>query len=134
MSFFSIQQPAGSAYSAILFLMAAYGLLNMYYGLVYSAIHDIVAPAHRGTTMAIYFMAMYLCGASFGPVLTGRLSDLMARSAAEAAGSPVVTEVARAIGLHQAMYVIPVLCAALGIVLYAGSRTISADMERRACG
>jgi MFS family permease len=126
-----IRQPAGGAAASIALIMIAYGFLNMYYGLVYAAIHDIVSSAVRATTMAVYFLAMYLCGASFGPLLTGRLSDYLARTAARAAGSAVVGEAYRAIGLHQAMYVIPVLSAALALVLYAGSRTIAADMARR---
>lgn len=126
-----IGQPAGSAALAVSLIMAAYGLLNTYYGLVYSAIHDIVAPTLRGTAMAVYFLAMYLCGASFGPLLTGRLSDFLARNAAQSAGSTVITEAFRASGLHQAMYVIPILSAGLAVALYAGSRTIAADMARR---
>ena len=78
---------AGSVYAAIPLIAVGYGALNSYYGLVYAAIQDIVAPALRGRAMAVYFMAMYLCGASFGPLLTGRLSDLMARRAADAAGA-----------------------------------------------
>jgi hypothetical protein len=85
----------------------------------------------RGTTMAVYFLAMELCGASFGPLITGRLSDYLARAAAHAAGATKIGEAYRAIGLHQAMYVIPVLSAGLALVLYAGSRTIAADMARR---
>ena len=126
-----IRQPAGGAAASIALIMIAYGFLNMYYGLVYSAIHDIVVPAVRGTTMAVYFLAMYLCGASFGPLITGRLSDYLARSAAHAAGAAAVGEAYRAIGLHQAMYAIPALSAALALALYAGSRTIAADMARR---
>jgi len=126
-----IAQPAGSAAACLVLIMAAYGLLNMYYGFVYPAIQDIVVPELRGTTMAIYFMAMYLCGASFGPVITGRLSDVLARNAAAAAGSTTITEVYRATGLHDAMYVIPLLSAGLAIVLFAGSRTVAADMSRR---
>jgi MFS family permease len=126
-----IMQPAGAAAASIAFIMAAYGLLNMYYGLVYAAIQDIVPPPLRATTMAVYFLAMYLCGASFGPLITGRLSDYLARSAAQAAGSTAGGETFRAIGLHQAMYVIPVMSAALALALYAGSRTIAADMARR---
>jgi MFS family permease len=124
-------QQAGNAAASIVLMMAAYGFLNMYYGLVYSSIHDVVEPALRGTAMAVYFMAMYLCGASFGPLLTGRLSDYLARRAAQAVGSAAVGEAARAIGLHQAMYVIPVLSVALALVLYGGSRTVTADMDRR---
>jgi len=115
---------------AILFLTAGYFTCCSYYGLVYSSIQDIVSPAMRGTTMAVYFMAMYLCGASFGPVLTGRLSDIMAHRAAEAAGS-TVTEAFRAVGLQQAMLVMPVLSVLLGVVLYCGSRTITKDIELR---
>jgi MFS family permease len=131
LALFGIWQPAGAAAASITLIMTAYGFLNMYYGLVYSAIHDIVAPAVRGTAMSIYFLAMYLCGASFGPLITGRLSDYLARSAAHAPGAAAVAETYRAIGLHQAMYVIPALSIALALALFAGSRTISADMSRR---
>jgi MFS family permease len=123
-----ILQPEGAWVASVVLISAAYGCLNMYYGLVYAAIQDIVAPTLRGTTMALYFMAMYLCGASFGPVITGRLSDAMAR---RSAGSEILTEAAKAIGLRQAMFVVPALALALALVLYAGSRTIARDMARR---
>ena len=116
---------------AIGFITLAYGSLNAYYGLVYSSIQDIVGPSTRGTAMAIYFMAMYLCGASFGPLLTGKLSDLMAHRAAAAAGAAGVTEAFKAIGLQQAMFIIPLLSLLLAVVLYCGSRTIAADMRKR---
>ena len=54
-----------------------------------------------------------------------------AREAAAAAGSVTVTEAFRAIGLQQAMLIIPVLSVGLAIVLYAGSRTIAADVQRK---
>jgi MFS family permease len=127
----SVMQPAGSWGATIVLMCAAYGLLNTYYGTVYSALQDIVAPALRGTAMSIYFMAMYLCGASFGPLFTGRLSDMMARRAATMAGSSMITEADRATGLQQAMFVIPVLSVALALVLYAGSRTVARDMAAR---
>jgi MFS family permease len=123
---------ANGVYTAIVFISLAYGSLNSYYGLVYSAIQDIVAPAMRGTAMAIYFFAMYICGASFGPLLTGRLSDMMARRAADAAGAAQMTEAFKAIGLQQAMLIMPVLSLALAVVLYCGARTVAADMNRRA--
>ena len=122
---------ATEAIAAIALITFAYGTLNAYYGLVYSSIQDIVAPSVRGTAMAIYFMAMYMCGASLGPLLTGRLSDLMAHRAAEAAGSAVITEDYKAAGLQQAMFINPLLSVLLALVLYAGSRTIVADMAKR---
>src|SRR5258707_440114 len=113
------------------FLALTYSALTTYYGLVYSAIQDIVAPNQRGAAMAIYFMAMYMCGASLGPLLTGKLSDVFAHRAATLAGSATVTETFRATGLQQAMLIIPVLCIALAFVLYMGSRTITTDIARR---
>ncbi len=108
-----------------------YGCLCTYYGFVYAAIQDIVAPGMRGAAMAFYFMAMYLCGASFGPILTGKVSDMMAHRAAMAAGSAVITEAFKAIGLQQAMLIMPALSVVLAGVLFMGSRTITADMAKR---
>jgi len=72
-----------------------------------------------------------MCGASFGPLLTGKLSDVLAHRAAALHGSLSVTETFRAIGLQEAMLIIPVLCIALAFVLYMGSRTIIGDIARR---
>jgi MFS family permease len=130
-AYFGIRQGLGALTLAVVLLTISYGLLNMYYGLVYASIQDIVAPALRGTAMAVYFLFMYLLGASFGPYLTGKLSDLMARRAADAAGSPVITEAFKAVGLQQAMFVIPVLSVGLGLVLWAGSKTMVHDAARR---
>jgi predicted MFS family arabinose efflux permease len=129
LAFLGILQPAG-AVTAIPLLALAYGFFNMYYGFVYPSIQDVVAPSLRGTTMAFYFMVMYLGGASFGSLITGHLSDRMARRAAIAAGSPQITEAAKAIGLQQAMFIIPAMAIALALVLYAGSRTIEGDMMK----
>ncbi|HWZ45501.1 MAG TPA: MFS transporter [Candidatus Saccharimonadales bacterium] len=128
LAYFGVQQSYGSLAMAIPLLTVAYGLLNMYYGLVYASIQDIVAPALRGTSMSIYFLVMYMGGASFGPILTGQLSDRMAHRAAAAAGSLQITEAFRAIGLQQAMLVIPVLSLGLALVLWMGSKTIARDM------
>ncbi len=130
-AYFGAMQPRGALIAAVVLWTVAYGSLNSYYGLVYSSIQDIVAPAQRGATMALYFMAMYLCGASFGPLLTGRLSDHFARRAADAAGSATITDAARAMGLQQAILVVPALSIMLAFVLYMGSRTIGADIARR---
>jgi hypothetical protein len=64
-------------------------------------------------------------------VLTGRLSDFLAHRAAAQAGFANVTEALRAVGLQQAMLIIPVLSVVLAAVLYAGSRTIVADIAAR---
>jgi predicted MFS family arabinose efflux permease len=128
--FYGITQPAGFAPAALVAIAIAYGGFNTYYGFVYSSIQDIVAPNQRGFSISVYFMAMYLCGASFGPLLTGGLSDHMARRAMHAAGS-VGLEAFRAVGLQQAMVIMPILSVVLAIVLYLGSRTMTQDVARR---
>jgi MFS family permease len=112
-------------------LTVAYGLLNMYYGLVYASIQDIVAPALRGTSMSIYFLVMYLGGASWGTLIIGKMSDRFALHAAQLAGLDKITEQFKAIGLQQALLLIPVLSALLALVLWMGSRTIGKDLQRR---
>jgi predicted MFS family arabinose efflux permease len=126
-----VMRPAGSYVVAGVFFSLTYGTLVMYYGPVYSSVQDFVAPKQRGTVMALYFMAMYMCGASFGPLITGNLSDRLAHRAAALAGSATLTETSRAIGLQQAMLIIPVLSVVLSLVLFAGSRTIAADIKLR---
>jgi MFS family permease len=104
--------------------MLGYGLWQMYYALVYTAIQDIVAPGRRGSAMAVYYLVMYVCGGAFGPLVTGRLSDVLAR---RAAGAGPLTEAARAAGLHQAMYVAPLLSVVLAAVLWAAARRARRD-------
>jgi MFS family permease len=99
----------------------AYCLLTMYYGLVYASLQDIVPPSLRASALAFYFLLMYVCGASFGPLVTGALSDWLAR---RAAGGAAIGDAARAIGLQQAMLVIPALALVLASVLYGGARAM----------
>ena len=119
--------PAGRATAAIVCFMLAYGLWQMYYGLVYSAIHDVVPASLRGTAMAAYYLVMYLCGGAFGPLVTGRLSDHFAR---QAAGGMPLNEAAKAIGLHQAMYVIPLLSILLAGVLWVAATAMNRSLTK----
>jgi MFS family permease len=128
--YYGVTRPAGFAVVALVAIGIGYGAFNTYYGPVYASIQDIVPPNQRGFTMSVYFMAMYLCGASFGPLLTGRLSDYMARRAMNAAGGASLAGF-RAVGLQKAMVIMPILSVALAVVLYFGSRTMSRDVERR---
>jgi MFS family permease len=108
--------------------------MYVYYSTVYSAIQDVIEPSLRGTAMAIYFFAMYVMGASLGPVGVGFLSDFSTERAAMASGvtdfSPKMLEPFRGEGLHSAMYIIPVLGVLLTLVLFAASRTITKDMRK----
>ena len=120
-------QPRGEIGRALAFVCPALLLMYLYYAPVYATIQDVVEPARRGLAMAVYFCAMYVMGASLGPVGTGLLSDRLAARAAAATGSPVVTEAARAQGLHEAMYIVPVLSVILAVVLFAGARASVRD-------
>jgi len=80
--------------------------------------------------VAIYFCAMYLLGGSFGPVVTGRLSDHFAAAAMVAAGGGTTAAASRAIGLHNAMYVIPICALGVAVVLLAAAVTVTRDMAK----
>ena len=131
----ALSRPAHATVSFVLLAGAGCMAMYVYYSSVYATLHDVVGPSLRGTAMALYFFAMYVLGASFGPIVTGMASDFFTRRAAIAAGSAIFTTKAlepfRGAGLHSAMYLIPVLSILLTLVLFAGSRTVAADMEKR---
>jgi MFS family permease len=126
----ALQQPKGHvvAYGVLLGVMTASSY--MYYATVYSAIQDVVEPRLRGASVALYFFAMYLLGAAFGPVIVGTLSDRLADAAMQAAGATVMADAFKAEGLHRAMYIIPVVLLTTAAVLFAAARTVGADMQR----
>ena len=108
--------------------------MYFYYSIVYATIADVTEPASRGTAMAVYFLAMYLLGASLGPYIIGLISDYFTTQAAVAAGVTQITtktlEPFRGAGLRSAMYIIPVLSTLLMLVLFAASRTVKKDVEK----
>lgn len=128
-------QPPGHLLSFLILLGLAWMLMYSYYPNVYSTIQDILEPTLRGTGMALYFLAMYGMGAFLGPVAVGWASDLLAsRSAAHAGialakGTPI-PEQFKALGLHQAMYMVPALGVVLASVVFAGSLTVRKDIKR----
>ena len=129
--FFAINQPKGSITAYIIFMAVGTITMYVYYATVYSAIQDVIEPRLRGIAVAIYFCFMYILGASMGPVGTGRLSDYFAHKAMVDAGAGAMTEAFRATGLHNAMYVIPILALAAAAVLFAASRTMERDVHKQ---
>jgi len=129
--FLALNQPKG-AIGAFMLLMA-FATMNMYvyYATVYAAIQDVIEPRLRGTAVGIYFCAMYVLGASFGPLALGALSDHFAHQAMRAAGATAMAESFKAAGLHSAMYAIPVLAVLASLVLFAASRTVEGDIRKR---
>ena len=153
--FLGLARPRGDVLGFALLMGTGSGVMFAYYSTVYSTIHDVVEPSLRGTAMALYFFAMYVLGASMGPVGTGLASDYFTFQAASAAGAvqPLpfgsimaaefrslvgeskgfdlrALEPFRAEGLHTAMYVVPILATLLALVLFAASRTVKKDVER----
>lgn len=124
----ALMRPPRDTMSFVLFGSLACAFMYVYYASVYATLQDVVAPSLRGTAMALYFFAMYVLGASFGPLATGMLSDHFTRRAAAGAA---VLEPFRGAGLHAAMYAVPVLSTLLAFVLFAATRTVARDMERR---
>jgi predicted MFS family arabinose efflux permease len=122
--YFALSQPKG-AIGAFMLLMAV-GTMTMfvYYATVYAAIQDVIEPRLRGTAVAIYFCAMYVLGASLGPLGMGMLSDHFAHQAMRDARAGAMTEAFKASGLHSAMYAIPVLAVLASLVLFAASRSV----------
>ncbi len=132
--FFGLRRPFGDMVGFVLFAGLGMASMYVYYSTVYSAIQDVIEPSLRGTAMALYFFAMYVLGASLGPVGMGFLSSYFTRNAAVAAG---VTDTSfqalrpfAAEGLHSALYIVPMFSVLLGLVLFAASRTVAKDMEK----
>ena len=132
--YLALNAPKGSTTMFLILMGTACALMYFYYSTVYSTIQDVTEPASRGTAMAVYFFAMYVLGASLGPYGTGLLSDFFTRRAAQFAGVTETTQTAleafRAEGLHTAMYVIPILGIVLTAILFAGSRTVTREIDR----
>jgi predicted MFS family arabinose efflux permease len=153
--YLGLGRPAGDVLGFALLMGVGVGVMFAYYSTVYSTIHDVVEPSLRGTAMALYFFAMYVLGASMGPVGTGLVSDYFTFEKASAAGAVAplpfgqimmaelrslvgeskgfnlkALEPYRAAGLHDAMYIVPILAGVLAVVLFAASRTVTKDVER----
>ena len=129
--FMAINQPKGSIIAYVVFMTLGTITMFVYYATVYTAIQDVIEPRLRGTAVAIYFCFMYILGASMGPVGTGALSDHFAHKAMTDAGATRMTEAFKAIGLHNAMYIIPILALAAAFVLFMASRTMDKDVRKQ---
>jgi MFS family permease len=122
----ALEQPRRDYWGFAFLMLPGCLLLYVYYSTVYATIQDVVEPAMRGTAMAVYFFVFYLFTA-IGLYAFGWLSDYLAGQELAAGASDAE---AKALGLRQAMFVIPSLTATLVAVLWAGSRTVTRDHER----
>ena len=125
----------GSDAVGLFTLLFALGWLfsYIYYTSVYPAIQDVVQPRLRATAVALYFSAMYLLGGAMGPVVVGGLSDRLSVDAMTAAGAQEMSEQFKAIGLHDAMFLVPVMLFLTAVFLFLAARSFNRDaaaMER----
>ena len=127
---FALLLEPGEIVAFMLLMGTATMLTFTYYANVYASIQEVIEAPLRGTAMALYFFAMYLLGGSFGPVITGMLSDHFANQAMAEAGATTMTETFKATGLHMAMYSMPIVAGLLAIVLFLGARTITRDAKK----
>jgi MFS family permease len=134
LTYFALQAPAGDKMGFALPMALGVAAMYVYYSTTYSTIQDLVEPSLRGMAMATYFCAMYLLGASLGPIAMGRLSDHYTLAAAQAAGVTETTVAAlepfKGAGLHQAMFVIPLLNLALTFCMLMAARTVPRDIAK----
>ncbi len=126
----ALEQPRGATWGFAGLLFGAVLSIYFYYSSVYAAIHDLVPSRMRGMAMSVYFFVFYLFTA-IGLIGFGKLSDALA---ARALATGVTAADSRALGLHDAMYAMPICCAALVVVLYVASRTAARDARRTAGG
>ncbi len=119
--FAAIMSESGNTTMFLFAMGGAFALMYFYYAVTYATIADITRPDLRGTAISVYFMAMYLLGGALGPYVVGMLSDHFTRRAAEHSGITEFTTAAlepfRGLGLQSAMYVVPVLCLILALVM-----------------
>ena len=105
-----------------------------FYTCVYTAIQDVVEPRLRATAMALFFAGLYLLGGGLGTVVVGLLSDHFAHAAMLAAGAGEMSEAFRAVGLHDAMYLIPATLLLTMVFLFCASRSFAEDARRMNAG
>ena len=134
-TYYALEQPPGQVLPFLTLLGLAWMMMYSYYPNIYATLQDILEPTLRGTGTALYFLAMYGLGAFWGPVAAGWASDTLAIRSAVRAGVLVgpgsaPPEQFRALGLHRALYGVPLLGILLAAVLAAAARTVQVDIER----
>jgi len=134
LTYLAVDAGAGNPMGFAIPMSLGVAAMYVYYSTTYSTIQDLVEPSLRGMAMATYFCAMYLLGASLGPVVMGRLSDHFMLAAAADAGVTAAAgpalEAFKGVGLRQAMYVVPALNLMLTLCMLVAARSVPRDIEK----
>ncbi len=101
---------------------------------VFPAIHDVIEPRMRATSIAVYFAIVSLLGGTIGPALVGNLSDRYALAAMDAAGASELTAAFRAVGLHDALMAVPLALCVAAAALFAATRQFGRDAAAMQAG
>lgn len=129
-TYFALTEPRDSMWAFAVLFGLGWLLYYSYYNTTYAALQDVVEPRLRATAIAIYFACMYVLGGSSGPTVVGFLSDKFATRAMRAAGATTLTPDFRAIGLHDALVLIPVMFLITGVAMFLASTTFTKDAEK----
>lgn len=128
---FGLGQPQGNIVTLTVLVGAGWLLWFNYFVTVLPSIQDVVAPRLRGTAMSIFFFFQYVLGAGFGSLATGLLSDYYALTAMKAAGTSVVSDAMRAIGLQSSLItIVPLSLFLTGIAIFVATRYFVEDQRR----
>lgn len=114
---------------AVCFGLGWLGVYNFYTS-VYPAIQDVVEPRLRARAVALFFAGVYVLGGALGPAVVGGLSDAFTVTAMRKAGAAEVTESFKAVGLHDAMLLIPATLLLTSVFIFLASRSFVADARR----
>jgi len=129
-TYLALSQPRESMWAFAVLFGIGWLLYYSYYNTTYAALQDVIEPRLRATAIAIYFACMYVLGGSSGPTVVGGLSDKLARRAMQAAGATELTPDFRAIGLHDALVLIPAMFLVTGVAMLLASMTFAKDAEK----
>jgi len=111
---------AGAALPFVLVLTLGWIGTQLFAAAASPAIADVVPPGIRATALGVYFASFNIIGATLGPIITGVLSDLLAR--------PADGLTADAVGLHDALLVvIPLGLALAAVAAWRASATLGPD-------
>ncbi|MGE0283242.1 MAG: spinster family MFS transporter [Rhizobiaceae bacterium] len=131
LTWFALTRFDNLAVTAFIVVFALGWLLHyFYYTCLYPAIQDVVEPRLRATAVAVFFAALYLLGAAFGPMVMGWLSDVYSTAAMVAEGVTEKSEAHRAVGLHGSFILVPISLAVAAVTMFLASRTFPADARR----